>query len=485
MSSVFWGELLGGLATAVALTVVSLIVMRPAARLFLAPYLSRLARDDYRDSLLGVWNLMRHVGGQTLVETLMRATSGEALSRPMGSPRSPSPWDDLLLQPVSVAPHPPAPDTAVPDTTLTVGPQARHPLVCAMPILVGATGDGGALATPARMALAAGATRAGTAICLDAPLPAPHRDATRGLVRQMRPGVWNGSALGALDALAEADAVEIRLGPDSPAVPGISAPPSGLADLGTSFLAAVGAVADDPELKAARLLADGSAGGMVRLVQALRARMDGPVGARLPGSSRLEQELEVLVGAGVDFVTVEGVEGGARAGAPTLQDDVGLPTLYAVVRADRCLRALGARERVTLLAIGQLVDPGRILKAIALGADGVYTQTAVLVAAMADQMKKTLPWEPPFDLVLRADPPHWRQAFDVDRAAGHVAAYLRSTMAEVEMALRALGKSRLRDLSPADLVALRAELAAAVGVAAAWAVPTPSPSALERLLGRL
>ena len=207
-----------------------------------------------------------------------------------------------------------------------------------------------------------------------------------------------------------------------------------------------------------------------------------PIGVKVGVSAYVEQELDIFLEAGVDFVTIDGAEGGTHGGPPTLQDDVGLPTLYGIARADDYLRKAGARDAVTLLASGQLTTPGRFLKAIALGADAVYIGTVAVIATLSSQMKRTLPWEPPYDLVMEADTGRWEKAFDVDQGAHNLANYLPSVVADMRYALEALGKAGVHELAREDLVALTGELAEAVGVRPAWRPPGGDREAFERLL---
>src|SRR5690606_30943542 len=100
-----------------------------------------------------------------------------------------------------------------------------------------------------------------------------------------------------------------------------------------------------------------------------------PVGLKIADTHHPAQSSQIALEAGVDFFTVDGAEGGTHGGAPTLQDDVGLPTIYAVSRAADFLASKGAKGDVSLIATGGLVTPGMMLKAMALGADAVYIGT--------------------------------------------------------------------------------------------------------------
>jgi len=55
--------------------------------------------------------------------------------------------------------------------------------------------------------------------------------------------------------------------------------------------------------------------------------------------------LEILVEAGVDFVTVAGGEAGAKNAPPILEDDFGLPLLWALCRANTFLNAYSSNVK--------------------------------------------------------------------------------------------------------------------------------------------
>jgi glutamate synthase domain-containing protein 2 len=115
---------------------------------------------------------------------------------------------------------------------------------------------------------------------------------------------------------------------------------------------------------------------------------------KLAATHHLEKELDVAADAGVDFVSVDGAEGGTHGSTPTLQDDVGLPSIYAIARARRHLKRLGLTGKVSLLAGGGLITPGQFLKALALGADAVYIGTVAMLALVAQQITKVTPVKP-------------------------------------------------------------------------------------------
>ncbi|WP_224908994.1 glutamate synthase-related protein, partial [Klebsiella pneumoniae] len=95
------------------------------------------------------------------------------------------------------------------------------------------------------------------------------------------------------------------------------------------------------------------------------------------------------------------------------------------------LRQRGVNEQITLLSGGGYAVPGDCLKAIALGADGVYMGTALLWAMTHDQVTKALPWEPPTQLTSYSGA--LRDAFDQNEAARYLENFLRSFTEEMKV----------------------------------------------------
>src|SRR5690606_34037112 len=117
----------------------------------------------------------------------------------------------------------------------------------------------------------------------------------------------------------------------------------------------------------------------------------------------------------------------------------------------RYLKAQGA-EDVSLIATGGLVTPGDFLKAMALGADAVYTGTAALIAMIGDQMTHAVPFEPPVDLVVYSS--KMTDKLDIDRSVVNWTNFLNACVKEMELIGYSTGKTRFSEFSREDLCTL-------------------------------
>jgi len=84
--------------------------------------------------------------------------------------------------------------------------------------------------------------------------------------------------------------------------------------------------------------------------------------------------------AGAHILHLDGSYGGTGAAPDIAKKNIAMPIEYAVPKAHRFLKEEGVRDKITLIASGGIRTPHDVAKIIALGADGVCTGTAELVA---------------------------------------------------------------------------------------------------------
>jgi len=84
--------------------------------------------------------------------------------------------------------------------------------------------------------------------------------------------------------------------------------------------------------------------------------------------------------SGADIIAIDGFRGGTGAAPTRIRDHVGIPIELALAGVDKRLRDEGIRDNVSVIAGGGIRSSADIVKAIALGADGVYIASAALIA---------------------------------------------------------------------------------------------------------
>jgi glutamate synthase domain-containing protein 2 len=412
--------------------------------------------DLYDENLLELYSGARRFGLQKLGETELRASARTAIQRPLGSPKAFPNLDNLMFN-IAQLETMPTPLNVQVEQAVTIGPKAMRPLRLGMPIMISGMAYGWALSEAAKVALAKGAAKAGTASNTgQGPWLESERQAAHQLIYQYHRGHWGKTPA----ILRQADAVEIQFGQGANG--GLAAVMEP-ALMDERLRQQLQVEPGQPAVLQARHTDVQRPEDLVELVKRLRIESGGvPVGVKLAAGQQLEADMHYALQANVDYIAVDGAEGATKSAPPITEDDFGLPTLFAVVRANRYLEQQKAKDRVSLVISGGLKTPGDFLKAIALGADAVYIGAAALFAMAHTQTLNALPYEPPTQAV-------WYDGkaadqFDPELGSETVKRFLISCRDELEEGIRALGKSRVQDVGRGDLFALDRTTAEICGV---------------------
>ncbi|UIO40099.1 FMN-binding glutamate synthase family protein [Brevibacillus brevis] len=440
------GSFVGSMVALIVVGLLLICLFRPLTQWLLAKFMKRLMSDRYPENIFEMVSAMTKVSPRYVLENSLRAATGQAIERPFGSPRKFLNFDSLIFSPAQLAMMPACEDIEV-DMQITIGPMAKKPLTLDIPIMAGAMGYGIGVSEDVKIAIAKGTAAVGSLTNTgEGPLLPEERKFAKNLILQYNSGKWAKEP----EILRQADAIEIHFGQGATAASASFIP----AEYIQGRAAEIMGVQDEemivipsrhPEVQKPE--------DLKQLVDKLRTITDGvPIGVKICASAILEKDLEIVIQAGVDFISIDGGQAGTKGGPPILEDDFGLPTIYALTRAVRYLEKKGVKERITLLSGGGYNTPGECLKAIALGADGIFMGTALLWAMTHDQVTKAIPWEPPTELITY--PGSLKNKFDPDSAAKYLTNFFLSFVDEMEIAILALGKTSLCEVTAADLVSL-------------------------------
>lgn len=387
-----------------------------------------LMTDPYVENLSELLSATKRTGVQTILETNLRAQKAQVLQRPLGSPRRFMDFDGLMF----VSAHldrQPLPHTTGVNTETTIGPKSKKPLTVSTPLLVSGMAYRKALSDRTKYALALGSRLAGTASNTgEGPfLPKERELAERLIIQYPRIPLHR-----TVEILAQADALEIQLGQGA---------------------SAGGAQAPYPHLVLPELPPLRKSEDLPKIVRFLKQVGGGvPVGVKFSFTANLEREIDLCLDAEVDFLALEGANAATAAAPPILEDDFGLPTIMGLCRAVEHLKTRGVHNQVSLIVSGGFFSPGQCLKALALGANAIYLGTMPLYALSHTQTTKSIPWEPPSQLVVHGGKQSGRLNWKL--AARHLANYLISCTEEIKEGVRALGKRALHEVDASDLVSL-------------------------------
>lgn len=475
-------DLLWWIGGASAAAIAGGLVARRAARSAINRAVDRVTnivtQDAYGENLIEMVVGLTRSGIIPTIETDLRANSRQSLKRPLGSVRRDFPhFDRLMFDFAQLERMPLSQDQPVRAQTI-LGPRARRPLVLKTPLMVAGMGYGVALSREAKIALAKGADQAGTATNSgEGPVLPEERQAVGRYIVQYHRGNWM-----RLSDLAKADMVEIHLGQGASGAAGKRFLPE---EIDGPLRQAMGIPRNTQAVSESRFPMMNAGEDLAEVVAIARSHAcpGVPVGVKLAAGQSIERDLAYCLDSGVDVIAVDGAQAGTHASLTITEDDFGLPTLLALVRARRFLDRHDSSRSVSLIVSGGLITPGDCLKCLALGADAVYLGTAVLYAMAVGQHERVLPFEPATALLSYRH--RLKGRFDPRLGAKRVGDFLISMTEEMCDAARALGRASLRDVSTQDLFALDHEMARFCGLPCALdAVLSPMPTTTSNAISR-
>jgi glutamate synthase domain-containing protein 2 len=128
----------------------------------------------------------------------------------------------------------------------------------------------------------------------------------------------------------------------------------------------------------------GNADQMLDFVEAIASETGLPVGIKSAvGDSAFWEDLARLMASGtrgVDFITIDGGEGGTGAGPLVFTDHVALPFKVGFSRVQRIFTAHGLHQRILFIGSGKLGFPEAALFAFALGCDAINVGREAIMA---------------------------------------------------------------------------------------------------------
>ncbi len=170
-----------------------------------------------------------------------------------------------------------------------------------------------------------------------------------------------------------------------------------------------------------------------------------------------------------DWITVDGAEGGTGAAPKSFMDQVGMPLYPALSTIQQILIDQGVRDRLKLLASGKLINAGRMLVAMALGADACCTARGFMLSLGCIQAlecgNNTCP------VGITTHDPRLQHGIDIDSKSQRVANYVDGLSREFQQLLASTGKTSAHDLTWEDLYVPSRSVLASVIPQATSSVP--------------
>lgn len=193
------------------------------------------------------------------------------------------------------------------------------------------------------------------------------------------------------------------------------------------------------------------------------------------GAARVYDDVRMAAKTDPDMIYIDGMEGGTGAGPHLATEETGVPGIAAIRQARKALDDVGKTGDISLVYAGGIRNGGDIAKALALGADAVAIGHSALMAVNCNKDIEEADFDREIGVPaghcyhchtgrcpvgIATQDPKLRARLNPDRAAEQVYNFLHTLTIECQMMARACGKTNIHSLEPEDLAALTMEASA-------------------------
>jgi glutamate synthase domain-containing protein 2 len=387
-----------------------------------------------------------------------RAKHGVPVREMYGSTRKLPTFEELMFVPAMIDVLPVSPNTV--NTEVVIGKNTSKPVKISTPIMLSAMAFGLSVNRRTKICWGKASAAADTACNSgDTGFYPEERKYARYYIVQLNRARYGNSE----EEIEQADAVEIRFGQ------GAMGALSGTvddADVDKELAKQLGVRPGKsstrpmlhPEIDQGKTLKD--------IVQNVRnINPDIPVGVKV-AAGNIEKDLDAVINAGCDFVTIDGGGGGTANSPEVTINNLGVPLVYAVGRAHRHLVSRGERGNIDLIVTGGLRDAGDCLKAMALGANAVYLGESALIAMSYSQWDRVPPGTAPSEMFLSFG--DHEELLDIEEGTKALANFIKASTSEIAMLTGLVGKNDIKKVSIDDMIALTEHMSNATGARLAW-----------------
>jgi glutamate synthase domain-containing protein 2 len=182
-----------------------------------------------------------------------------------------------------------------------------------------------------------------------------------------------------------------------------------------------------------------------------------PVSIKL-GAGRIRDDIKIALKDGLDFVELDGMQGGTGAAGSEVAEYVGIPTIAGLQEALDGLEEIDAAGQLPIVLMGGVKDGVDAAKALALGATAVAFGSTMLIAAGCITCMQCSVGS---CVIGAATQDHGHTSrFDTQKRALQIHRFLEAVRRQMAAITHALGYDDVRRLSRNDMVALTPEAAA-------------------------
>ena len=398
--------------------------------------------EDY----LAEWQRLDDDIEKHMVDIHTMAVSGKTIIEPMRTRIPTFSWNELLFKGTQLTKLPLNKSQPVSTRTI-IGPYASVPMVIESPVIVSHMSFG-ALSKEAKLSLSKGSAQIRTAMSSGEGGIIPESlDAAHKFIFEYVPNKYSTTD----EYLSKVDAIEIKIGQS--AKPGMGGHLPG--HKVTKEIARVRGFREGRDIISPSHFPDiRDKDDLKSTVDDLRSRSGGkPIGIKL-AAGHIEEDIDIALEAGADFITIDGRAGGTGAAPKVVKNVASIPTIFALARARKHLDSRGSNA--SLIITGGLRVPSDFAKAIAMGADAVAIGTAAMMALGCQQYRICNTGKCPVGIATQD--PALRARLNVDKSAARVANFFRTTNDELKDFARLTGNDDVHKLSTNDLCTTNSEI---------------------------
>jgi len=357
-------------------------------------------------------------------------------------------FDDLVFVPAQLSKRPVDYFKEKISSKTTIGKNSQKPITLETPIIIGAISFG-AVSKEAKIALAKASTIAGTMENTgEGGMLPEEREFSKLLIVQYSTGRFGITE----EVLKKADAIEIKIGQGAKPSMGGMLPKEKV----TEEIAKIRKVEMGKDIHSPAYHLD------IKSIDDLRKKVDWlreitggvPIIIKLAAGD-VEEDIKLAVKANPDIIAIDGMEGATGAAPEVMLNEVGIPTLAALVKAREILDKIGTKQELWIG--GGLNKGGDFAKALALGADAIFVATSLLVAMGCNYCRLCHLGNCPFGITTQD--PELRKKLNIEVATKNVANFIKNCTEEIKMITGACGENNIHNLNKGHLRALNSEIA--------------------------
>ncbi len=378
---------------------------------------------------------------QMLARDGLSKVGHHGVSTAMGVERDLLPkWESIQVLPAQLSRKPLLDEDAV-ATKVVIGPNAKKPLELDIPMFVSDMSFG-ALSREAKLALSKGAEMAGTGICSGEGGMLPDEQASNSRYLYELASAKFGFSW---DKVKKAQAFHFKGGQGAKTGTGGHLP-------GTKVIGEIAEVRGLKEgetaISPATFTDLRTAAEFGAFADTVRDESGGiPIGFKI-AASRIEEDIDFALEAGVDYIILDGRGGGTGAAPTVLRDNINVPTIPALARARRHLDKVGA-SGVSLVITGGLRVPEDFVKALALGADAIAVSNSALQAIGCLGMRACHTNNCPVGIATQKE--NLRARLMIQKSAERLQNFFEASTDLMKVVARACGHDDLNQFSLDDL----------------------------------